>query len=99
MMSDYFDLKALQNSIGYQKLQALWAHEGNRIMDSTLKAAAKGQESAWRYYAGQMKGFDIAITHLERALLQMEKEGEAAASEPQQSTEDLLRELRGEPKP
>ena len=100
MNSDYYDLKNLQNSLGFQKLQALWAHEGARVMESTLKSAAKGQESAWRYYAGQMKGFDLAITHLNRALLQMEKEGEAELENSgQQSTEDLLRELRGEPKP
>lgn len=99
MNSDYFDLKRLENTPGYMKLQALWAHEGSKIMESTLKAAAKGQESAWRYYAGQMKGFDMAITHLPRALLQMEKEGEADAENNEQSTEDLLRELRGESKP
>lgn len=99
MNSDYFDLKRLESSIGYQKLQALWAHEGGEIMKSTLKAASKGQESAWRYYAGQIKGFDLAITHLTRALVQMEKEGEAQREEGDgQSTEDLLRELRGEPK-
>lgn len=95
MNSDYFDLKQLQSSIGYQKLQALWAHEGVLIMHSLQKAAAKGQESAWRYYAGQMKGFDLAITHLGRALLQMEKEGELE-SPATKTVEELLKELKGE---
>lgn len=95
MNSDYFDLKQIQKSIGYQKLQALWAHEGIRIMDSLQKAAAKGQESAWRYYAGQMRGFDLAITHLERAILQMEKEGEVD-NPATQAVEDLMKEIRGD---
>lgn len=93
MNTDYMDLKMLHGMRGYQKLQALWAHEYVRIVDGMRKAAKKGQETNWRYYAGQMEGFDLAVTHLERALLQMEKEGETD-SPATQSVEELLREIR-----
>lgn len=95
MNADFMDLKMLQGMRGYQKLQALWAHEGALIMNNLQKAAAKGQESAWRYYAGQMKGFDLAITHLERALMQMEKEGEGD-NPATKNVEELLKEIRGD---
>jgi len=93
MNSDYVDLKSLQGIRGYQKLQALWAHEGQRILDSLQKAAAKGQESAWRYYAGQMKGFDLAITQLQRAILHMEQEGEIDTPATK-TVEELLKEIK-----
>ena len=95
MNTDYADLVSLRSHRGYQKLQALWAHEGVRIMDGVQKSAAKNQESAWRYYAGQMKGFDLAITHLERALLQMEKEGENDINPATETVEELMKEIRG----
>ena len=93
MNTDYVDLKSLQGTRGYQKLQLLWAHEGAKIMDALQKSAAKSQESAWRYYAGQLKGFDLAITHLERALLQMEQAGEGD-SPATRTVEELLNEIR-----
>jgi hypothetical protein len=95
--SDYFDLTQLKNSAGYQKLLALWAHEYAALMMGLQKAAAKGQESAWRYYAGQLKGADLITGQLERALLQMEKEGETN-NPGTDSIEELLNEVRGEKK-
>lgn len=95
MNTDYMDLKMLQGLRGYQKLQALWAHEGARIMASLQNAASKGQESSWRYYAGIAKGFDLAITHLERALIQMEKEGDID-SPATRTVDELLKDIRGE---
>ena len=94
MNNDYFDLKQLQQSRGYQKLQALWAHEYAALMMGLQRAASKGQESAWRYYAGQLKGADLMTGQLERALVQMEKEGEGDNPATQDVTE-LLKELRG----
>ena len=44
MNTDYFDLKQLQSHKGFQKLQALWAHEYVMLMNGLQKAAAKGQE-------------------------------------------------------
>jgi hypothetical protein len=97
MNTDFFDLKSLQMNAGYQKLQALWAHEYAVLMTGLQKAGAKGQESAWRYYAGQLKGADLMTGMLDRALLQMEKEGENEAFEKnEKSGTDILAELRGE---
>jgi hypothetical protein len=97
MNSDYFDLKQLQRQPGYAKLQALWAHEYVMLMNGLQKAAAKGQESAWRYYAGQLKGADLMTGMLDRALLQMEKEGESEIENKETRTaEEIISELRGE---
>lgn len=97
MNSDYLDLAQLKSSRGYQKLQALWAHEYAVLMMGLQKAAAKGQESAWRYYAGQLKGADLMTGMLDRALLQMDKEGEGD-NQGTTDVEELMREVRGEKK-
>jgi len=97
MNSDYLDLKQLQQSRGYAKLQALWAHEYAALMTGLQKAASKNQESAWRFYAGQLKGADLMTGQLERALLQMEREGENLESERnEKSAAEIIAELRGE---
>lgn len=93
MNADYSDLKSLLLNRGYQKLQALWAHEYVVLMRGLQNAAAKGQESAWRYYAGQLKGADLMTGQLERALLQMEKEGEGD-NEGTKTVEEMLKEIR-----
>src|ERR1700756_5326572 len=94
MNTDYYDLKQLQAARGYQKLQALWAHEYAALMIGLQKAAARGHESAWRYYAGQLKGADLMTGMMDRALAQMEKEGETETPATQTVT-DLLNEIRG----
>lgn len=94
---DYYDLKALQSMRGYQKLQALWAHEYIKIMEAVQRAGAKGQESAWRYYAGQLKGADVMTQQLERALLQIEKEGEVMSETPaSRDVEELFKKIKEE---
>jgi hypothetical protein len=99
MNSDYFDLKQLQAMPGYPKLQALWAHEYIALMNGLQKAASKGQESAWRYYAGQLKGADLMTGLLDRALLQMEQQGENEAFDKnEKSAAEIIAELRGEGK-
>lgn len=95
MKGEYVALKSVQVSEGYKLLQALWTQQGIKIMDAMQKAAARNQESAWRYQAGQMKGFDLAISQLDRALFQMEKEDDAQ-SPAQQSIDELLKEVRGD---
>jgi hypothetical protein len=95
--SDYFDLKQLQAHRGYQKLQALWAHEYAEVMKGLHTTASRNNETAWRYKAGILRGFDLAIGQLERAMLQMEKEGETET--PASATvEELMKEIRGETK-
>lgn len=94
MTGEYSALRSLQNSDGWKVLTALWAKQGLKVMEGLQKAAAKGQESAWRYYAGQMKGFDIAITQLDRALMDMEREDENRVSSEQSTVEELLKSIK-----
>lgn len=93
MKGEYAALKSLESHQGFAVLQALWASQGGRIMEAMQKAAARGQESAWRYYAGQLKGFDLAITQLERALAQMDREEQN--KEEQKTADQLLKEIKG----
>lgn len=77
MNQDYVDLKALEKSVGYQKLQALLVLQVSKIEESRDRAAAKGSETAWRYWAGQEKGFKLAMTALPRALADIEAKEES----------------------
>lgn len=95
MNPDYSDLKALQTHRGYQKLQALWIHEYNQLIQGLKSAAKRGAESAWRYSAGKLEGADLMTGQLDRALLQMEKDGEGEQPETRTAAE-IISELRGE---
>lgn len=97
MNTDYFDLKSLQSSPGWVKLQALWAKQYALVIEDLMKTARKGNETSWRFKAGQMQGFDLAIQQLDRALLQMEKEGEDANAGPN-AVDELMKEIRGDKK-
>jgi hypothetical protein len=71
---DYMALKRLKSSPDFQVLQALWAKQGAKIIDAVKSAASRGSETAWRYRAGEMSGFETAVTLIERALIQAELE-------------------------
>lgn len=75
-MNEYNALASLRTHQGYAVLQALWVASGQELMKRLQTAAGKGQESAWRYYAGQVFGFEVAIGQLERALKEMERDAE-----------------------
>ena len=93
--ADYFNLKALKSSAGYQLLEALWIHQVTEIEDTRDKAAKKATgESDWRYWAGQEKGFKLAMTALQRAMMQMEQEETELIEETNPETEKILAELR-----
>lgn len=95
--NDYFDLKALLAMRGYSKLQALWAHEYAKVMETLQKVAGRNNESSWRYQAGILRGFDLAIGQLDRAILQMEKEGEGGTdSVGTKTVEELWNSIKGE---
>lgn len=98
MNTDYADLKSLLTHRGYQKLQALWALEYGEVMKGLQKAAARNNEANWRYKAGELKGFDLAVGQLDRALLALEKEGESPDASPIEgmSAAEILKELKGE---
>lgn len=69
MTPDYMDLAEVRGSRGYQKLQALWAEQGLKIMENLNKQSKlTGKDTSLRYYAGQWNGFDLAVGMLERAL-------------------------------
>lgn len=94
MRGEYAALKGLQSHPGYKILQALWLHEHAKIVESMRKAARKNQESSWRFYAGQQEGFDLAVTHLDRALTDMERQEENVQE--QKTADQLLREIKGD---
>lgn len=75
MNQDYSDLSEIRHSRGYQKLQALWAEQGLKIMENLNKnAKLTGKDTSLRYHAGQWNGFDIAVGMLERALNDMQRQ-------------------------
>jgi hypothetical protein len=92
MNQDYFDLKALEKSAGYQKLQALMIHQVSEIEKARDKAASKGSESAWRYWAGVEKGFKLAMTALPRALAEIEQKDDDLREET--SIDKMLEEMK-----
>ena len=75
MIEDLNDLTNLKHSQGYQKLQALWAVEGQKIMESLQRnSRMAGKDTSLRYYAGMWHGFDLAIGQLERALEELHRQ-------------------------
>lgn len=76
MKSEYAALAGLETNTGFRVLEALWIHQIAKIEEARDKAAAKGNETAWRYWAGQEKGFKLAMTARQRAMVEMEKEKE-----------------------
>lgn len=98
MKAEYSALIALQNSAGWPVLQSLWALQHRKIVDAARKAGKQGKESAWRWYAGQLEGFEVAITQLDRALEDMRREDEnvEASQEAQEQVDELLRKIKGE---
>lgn len=97
---EYNALLSLRNSQGYQVLQNLWAMQFKKIVDATRKAGKQNKELNWRYFAGQQEGFEIAITQVERAIVEMEKEDEniEANHEAQEQVEQLLKKIKGDEK-
>lgn len=96
MKSDYIALKSLEQHNGFKVLQALWIHQLTKIEEARDSAAKRGNETAWRYWAGQEKGFKLAVTHLQVALKEMEDSGDNEKDEG--NFETLMAELRGETK-
>lgn len=96
MIQEYASLTALRDNIDYQTLKVCWAGQGQKIIDAMKRAAARGQESAWRFYAGQMAGFELAVTQLERSIAEMEAESQNKSADT--NVDDLLKQIKGEQK-
>lgn len=89
----YLALKRLKENKDFHVLEALWAIQGTEILETVKKAASRGQESAWRYRAGEMSGFEMALTQLDRAIAKME-----TVLENQNfniNVDDLIKEIKG----
>lgn len=98
MKAEYNALLQLRQSQGYGLLQGLWALQHQKIISAIRKAGKGNKETSWRYFAGQQEGFELAITQLERAIVDMEKENEdlAASTEAAQQVEELLKQVKGD---
>lgn len=100
MTPDYLDLVELRKLRGYQKLQALWAEQGMKIMENLNKhSKLTGKDTSLRYYAGQWNGFDMAIGMLERAVEEIQRQiGNAAESTTVDELMEKLNQRKGETK-
>lgn len=98
MNSDFQLLNSLKNHAGYKRLQELWLEEISDIEAHRDSAASRGQESAWRYQAGQEKGAKRIAMRLEVELAKLEDEGGEVAEKPSEVIEKMLAEARGEQK-
>lgn len=96
MKAEYIALKTIEGSSGWKVLNDLWLYQISKIEEGRDKAAARGSETAWRYWAGQEKGFKLAMTALARALLEMESKDEdmQVDEEAQKRIDKLLSEVR-----
>lgn len=92
MKQEYHALKFMEKSDGYKILQELWILQVSKIEEARDRAASRGQESAWRYQAGQEKGFKLAMTALVRALADMERSEEGLDED--NAAEKLLEEIK-----
>jgi hypothetical protein len=98
MKTEYNSLLQLRTMAGWPILQALWAIQHTKIVEATRKAGKRNRGDIWKYYAGQLEGFEIAITQLERALQEMEKEAAEVepSSEAKEQVEALIKKLKGD---
>lgn len=92
MINEYAALRGILQHGGYKILEALWLEQISKIEASRDNAAKRGNESAWRYWAGQEKGFKLAMTAVHRAISDMEKEH--ANLEQEDKIEKMLEEIR-----
>jgi hypothetical protein len=95
MKFDFQMLCKLRDSEAYKKLMALWLETITDIESRRDVAASRGQESAWRYYAGQEKGFKRAMMLLDEKISQLEADGGDPSDQPSEQIERLLDEARG----
>lgn len=96
MRDEYLRLKTLLESPGYKDLEALWFLEVATMEQGRSRAAARGQESAWRFFAGKEEGYKLAMTRVARALLAMEGEDDGLESEAK--FDEIMSHIRGEKK-
>lgn len=96
MNGDLIALRGLQTLQGYKVLQNLWLQALAEIETARDRAAGRGHESAWRYWAGQEIGYKRAMMTLEKTI--KEYESEDKPDEGQTYIEELLSSIKGESK-
>ena len=94
MKSEYLALKHVMSLPGWSILEQEWLAQVSIIEEARDKAAKRGSETAWRYYAGQEFGAKLMMTTAMRTIQRMEKEDQEL--NPDKGYEDLLKEVRGE---
>lgn len=94
MRAEYLALMRLSQNEDFRVLEAIWAHHIAKMEASRDRAASRGQESAWRYAAGQEKGAKTITTALQAAILDMESKDDELADE--SNYDALLKEIKGE---
>lgn len=95
---DFQVLVGLRKSEAYKKLMMLWMQDVSAIELKRDGAAGRNQESAWRYYAGMEKGYKDAILKLDVEIARLEEAG-SDPSQPSETIEKLLSEVRGDKQP
>lgn len=95
--AEYMALCRLKDNPDYQVLVAKWLYVFSKIQTGRDNAAAKGQESSWRYFSGREKGAQEIMMALDLAIKDLEEKDKELVDESQYN--DLLSEIRGEKKP
>ena len=98
MSKDAQRFLSLRDHHGYKELQLLWMQDISEIEAKRDSAASRGQESAWRYWAGLEKGYKKAVMRLEVEIAQIEDDAPDSLETPSEKIETLLAEARGEKK-
>lgn len=91
--SEYMALKRLENNADYKILEFRWLSLISEIEKSRDNSAARGQESAWRYFAGQEKGAKRMVTALSARIIELEELDKELVDE--SKYDELLNEIRG----
>lgn len=94
--SDYLALTRLRENPDYKILTGRWLYLISEIEKSRDKAASRPSEGNWKYFAGQEKGAKLVMLALELAIKDLEEKDAELVDESKYN--DLLKEIRGEPK-
>ena len=92
MSDEYLAFKSLMEDTRYKALEDLWIYHLSKIEEARDRAAKRGQESSWRYYAGQEAGFKRATMALRMAIADIEKKDDNVTNE--EKVLSMLEELK-----
>ena len=94
MRSEYIALKSMIEHPGWKVLEGEWLAQMTKIQEARDRAAKRGNETAWRYWAGQEFGAKVMMMTAMVAMSRMEQENDSL--KPDSEFDDLLKEVRGE---